>query len=161
MPSHDDTLTRLAREFVVRDIMIPAKDLVCATCIPQAVELLNRYLDFDMIPLVVQDSITAYLERSGSDPRPLRISDLVSDATSILDIVDILTDRPRMFVLVHNRISGYVHFSDLNRPIVKLPFFVLLEAVERRFFGMLSEKITPELNQTTGHWYNVAPGEKT
>jgi hypothetical protein len=138
MPSHDETLTRLAREFVVRDIMIPASDLVCAAGTPAAVELLERYPDFDMIPLVAQDSLTAYLERAGSGPRPLRMSDLVSDATSILDIVAILTARPRLFGLVRNRIGGYVHFSDLNRPIVKLPFFVLLEAVERRFFDMLS-----------------------
>jgi hypothetical protein len=56
---------------------------------------------------------------------------------SILDIVDILTDRPRVFVLVRNRIGGYVHFSDLNRPIVKL-----------RFFDMFSGVITPQLIET-------------
>jgi hypothetical protein len=148
MPCHGNTLTRLAREFVVRDIMILVGDLVCASGTPEAVELLDRYPDFDMIPLVAQDSLTAYLERGGSGPRPLRMSDLVSDATSILAIVDILTDRPRVFVLVRNRIGGYVHFSDLNRPIVKLPFLVLLEAVERRFFAMLSGEITPQLIET-------------
>jgi hypothetical protein len=76
------------------------------------------------------------------------MSDLVSDATSILDIVDILADRPPVFVLVRNRIGGYVHFSHLNRPIVKLPFFVLLEAVERHFFDMLSGVITLQLIET-------------
>jgi hypothetical protein len=66
----------------------------------------------------------------------------------IPDAVDILTTRPRAFVLVRDRVQGYIHFSDLNRPIVKLPFFVLLEAVERYFFDMLGAEITPELLRT-------------
>jgi hypothetical protein len=53
--------------------MIPVSDLVCAAGTPAAVELLERYPDFDMIPLVAQDSLTSYLERAGSGPRPLRI----------------------------------------------------------------------------------------
>jgi hypothetical protein len=56
--------------------------------------------------------------------------------------------RQRAFVLVQDRIGGYVHFSDLNRPIVQLPFFVLLEAVERYFFDKPATAITPEMLST-------------
>jgi hypothetical protein len=76
--------------------------------------------------------------------RPIKVGDLISEATSIIDVVEVLAYRPRAFVLVQNRIGGYVHFSDLNRPIVKLPFFVLLEAVERYFFNKLASAITLE-----------------
>ncbi len=144
MPTISDTLTRLTREFVVRDIMVPEADLICSTDVTGAMELLTRFPDFDMIPLRSKHTLTSYVERGASKPRPIRIDDLVSEATSIVDVVDILTNRPRVFVLARNRIDGYVHFSDLNRPIVKLPFFALLEAVERLFFDNLAATITPE-----------------
>ena len=125
--------------------MIPESDLVCSNDASEAAELLDKYTDFDMIPIRTRGVLTALLERGSSSPQAIRVNDLVSDATSILDAVDILTTRPRAFVLVRDRVQGYVHFSDLNRPIVKLPFFVLLEAVERYFFDMLGVEITPEL----------------
>jgi hypothetical protein len=139
-----NTLTRLAREFVVRDIMVPAADLVCSVDVPGALELLERYPDFDMIPIRRTNALTSVVERGASTPRPIRVENLVSDATSIVDVVDILTNRPRVFVLVRDQIGGYVRFSDLNRPSVKLPFFVLLAAVERHFFDNLASAITPE-----------------
>ena len=148
MSTLTDTLTRLAREFAVRDIMIPEFDLVCSSDASEAAKLLVKYPDFDMIPIRTRGVLTAFLERGGSTPRAIRVDDLVSDATSIFDAVDILTTRPRAFVLVRDRVQGYVHFSDLNRPIVKLPFFVLLEAVERYYFDMLGAEITPELLRT-------------
>ena len=144
MPTISDNLTRLSREFVVRDIMVPEADLICSKDMTGAMELFTRFPDFDMIPLRSKDTLTSYVERGASKPRPIRINDLVSEATSIIDVVDILTNRPRVFVLVRDRIAGYVHFSDLNRPIVKLPFFMLLEAVERLFFDNLAAKITQE-----------------
>jgi hypothetical protein len=148
MSSISDTLTRLAREFVVRDIMVPEEDLVCSTDVTGAVELHVQFPDFDMIPLRSAQTLTGYVERGASTLRPIRVDDLVSDATSIIDVVDILTNRPRVFVLVKNRVGGYVHFSDLNRPIVKLPFFVLLEAVERLFFDSLADTLTAETVST-------------
>jgi len=98
-----------------------------------------------MIPLRSDEGLSGYVERGASVLRPIGIEDLVTDATSILDLVDILLGRPRVFVLARDRIGGYVHFSDLNRPIVKLPFFVLLEAVERHFFDGLAPAITPDV----------------
>jgi hypothetical protein len=92
--------------------------------------------------------LTGYVERGASTFRPIRVDDLVSDATSIIDVMEILTNRPRVFVLVGDHIGGYVHFSDLKRPIVKLPFFVLLEAIERLFFDSLAATITPETLST-------------
>jgi len=140
-----EALERLAREFVVRDIMVPEADLKWTHDRRQAIQLLDEYPDFDMIPIRTGGVLTTVHERGAAEARPIAVSDLVSDATSIIDVVDILVDRPRVFVLVRDHIGGYVHFSDLNHPTVKLPFFVLLEAVERRFFEALKPRITLEV----------------
>jgi hypothetical protein len=74
------------------------------------------------------------VERGTTEVQTIRVNDLVTEGTSIIDAVDLLRRKRRFFVLVQNHIGGYVHFSDLNRPVVKLPFFVLLESVARRLF---------------------------
>jgi hypothetical protein len=68
----------------------------------------------------------------------------VSDATSVLDLVDSLRDRSYFFVLSRQSIAGFVHFSDLNDPVVKLPFFVLLEALERMASDMIRGLVTDD-----------------
>lgn len=38
-------------------------------------------------------------------------------------------------MLVENRLAGYVHYSDLNNDVAKLPLFILLENVEHHLVG--------------------------
>jgi hypothetical protein len=66
------------------------------------------------------------------------LHDLISDGTSLLDLVEILEDREFSFVLSHREIAGFVHFSDLNHPLVKLAFYVILEALERQALSPIS-----------------------
>lgn len=68
---------------------------------------------------------------------------MYSDATSILDLLDILREQKFVFILANRCIAGYVHFSDLNNHIMKLPFFVILEALEHR----LVEEVSPLINE--------------
>lgn len=84
--SEIDTLTRLAREFVVRDIMIPEADLVCSADLPGAMEILARFPDFDMIPIQSTRALKGFVERESSTLMPIRVDDLISEATSILDV---------------------------------------------------------------------------
>lgn len=144
-----DTLTRLAREFVVRDIMVPAADLLCAEDSADATDLLAANPDFDVIPIRNGGVLTAFLSRGATTPTAIGVHDLVSESTSILDTVDLLVRRPCLFVLVKSQVLGYVHFSDLNRSIVKLPFFVLLEAVERHLCDGLRSQINLPLLRAT------------
>jgi hypothetical protein len=85
--------------------------------------------------------------------RPIEVSDLVSEGTTLLNAVDILRGRAFSFVLTHQRIDGYVHYSDLNHQMVKWTFYVILEAVERLVLENLSpgdepaylkEKVSPD-----------------
>lgn len=145
VPNLEETLQRLAHTFTVSDIMVPIEKLTYASSEAKAGELLELIPDFDVIPIVRRGTLCAYLERGFDHSRDIRPYDIVCDATSILDLVDILEDRKFCFIMVSNRIAGYIHFSDLNNHLVKLPYFIILEAVERH----LVEKIDTLITQDT------------
>jgi hypothetical protein len=124
--------------------MVPKERLVYASSEAGARELLERNPNFDVIPIDQGGNLCAYLERSSGHIRSIGLHDIVSDATTILDLVDILKDRRYCFVLVSNRIAGYVHFSDLNNRLVKLPYFIILEAFERYLVDKIGILITED-----------------
>jgi hypothetical protein len=72
------------------------------------------------------------------------VPDLVGDGTGILDLVDILERREFVFVLGPKQIDGFVHFSDLNHPLVKLTFYVLMEGVERFALDSVKPRLTED-----------------
>ena len=143
-PNLEQTLQRLALTFTARDIMVPMEDLTCARDQAFALRLLEENPDFDVIPVERKGELYAYLERGSESLKCIRLRDIVSDGTAILDLVDVLGKQKFCFVLATNIIAGYLHFSDLNKPIVKLPFFVILEALER----WLVEKLSPLVNES-------------
>lgn len=128
--SAEQTLHRLATQFTVRDIMVPVEKLVRAGTPETACRLLEEYQDFNLIPIEVGDKITGYIERNSPDIRSINLDMAVGTGCSILDIVDVFAERRFCFVLGKWGIEGYVHFSDLNHHLVKLPFYILLQAVE-------------------------------
>jgi hypothetical protein len=52
--------------------------------------------------------------------------------------------------LVGNEIGGYVHFSDLNNPLVKLAFYVIFEAFERHLLTAIHPVTQQEIQKTLG-----------
>ena len=59
-----------------------------------------------------------------------------------------------MFVVERHEVVGLIHFSDLNDPVVKLPYFVLLEGVERQTANsvnmLVQEELLPQLIRDPG-----------
>jgi len=127
-----ETLRRLARRFVARDLMVPKEELVCAQDEHDAGQKLEAHPKFDVIPIRQADRLVAFLERGRSQPRTIQVLHVIGSETPIIDLVDSLCDRPFVFVVGRHEVVGLVHFSDLNDPVVKLPYFVLLEGVERQ-----------------------------
>jgi hypothetical protein len=111
--------------------MIPVDQLSCARDLDSARHQLEKHPEFDIIPIRHGERIVAFLQRGSDEIKPLQLSDVISEGTSILDLVDCLGDKRHFFIIARRTVVGFVHFSDLNDPVVKLPFFVLLEAVER------------------------------
>lgn len=131
MPHIEETLNRLATAFTVKDIMTPRTALVCATNDAGATKVSDDNPEYDVIPIRQQGTLTGYFERKSGRVNRIMPDDLIADGTSLLELVDILEERQFSFVLSRQRIEGYVHFSDLNHQLVKLTFYVLLEALER------------------------------
>ncbi len=144
MPDLEETLQRIACTFTIRDIMVPKEKLAYASGEDVARQLLDTYPDFDIIPIERGGEIYAYLERGSDNIHHIKLQDIASDATSIIDVVDILTNRRHLFVLVSNSIGGYIHFSDLNNHLVKLPFFILIEMVEHYLISKIDGLITED-----------------
>src|SRR5579864_6285761 len=142
MPSNiQDALKHLTSTFTVKDIMTHKSRLVCATNAENAPSVSAAYPDFSIIPIKeAGGELTAYYERDPRRAQPIRVDDLVSDGTTLLDLVEILQNRGFSFVLSQQNIHGYVHYSDLNHQMVKWTFYVLLEAVER----LVLENLRPD-----------------
>jgi len=127
-----ETLRRLARRFVARDLMVPKEELICAQDEHDAGLKLEAHPKFDVIPIRQADRLVAFVERGRPQHKTIQVQHVIGSETPILDLVDSLCDRPFVFVVGRHEVIGLVHFSDLNDPIVKLPYFVLLEGVERQ-----------------------------
>lgn len=140
MPTTEETLKRLAITFTVRDIMVPEAGLTCAGNGIEAANVSKKNPDFSVIPLRENAKLTGYFLRDSHTLREIALNDLISDGTSLLDLVQIFEDREFSFVLSHREIAGYVHFSDLNHHLVKLTFYVILEALERKALSSIPWK---------------------
>lgn len=134
--STERALEALARSFSAADIMTPEAALARADSVAEATLLLG---DYDLVPFPKNGSVTGYFTHGVTDPCDLRPAIVISDSTTVLDLPEFFLAQPSLLVLRGQRIVGLVHFSDLNNPIVKLPLYVMFEAVE--------SELVPELNR--------------
>lgn len=141
-------LENIEKSLTVREIMVPRSDLVCGDNEDDARRLLVEFPDYDVIPIPKSGDISGLLARESRSIRDVAKSDLTSESTSILDLVDLIAERKRLFVLAGSSIAGYVHFSDLNNAFVRIPFFVLLGSVETKLATELGEILTEEKLRT-------------
>ncbi|MDP9474174.1 MAG: hypothetical protein M3R38_00460 [Actinomycetota bacterium] len=139
-----DTLRQLGTSFTVRDIMVPLEDLVLIDSESEAQCFFDKYEDFDYTASRTRGQITTYYKRGEPEGFDLGQEDLLSDGTSLLDLLDLMVGREFFFVLSANRVCGFVHFSDLNHELVKLPLFVLLAAVESHLWLHVKEGLTED-----------------
>lgn len=139
--STERILTQLASTFTVREIMTETDKLLRAQSVTEAKEQLSQHPEYDMIPVPATGPVAAYLRRDDHTLKPISSQDLVSDGTSLLSVPFLMSKKDFFFVLSSNTIAGFVHFSDLNRSLMKLPYYVLLEAVEKHLWPLVSAKL--------------------
>jgi predicted transcriptional regulator len=134
---YEDLRSLFERAVTVR--YIAGFDLV--TCdsnddVAQALDRMDAY-GYDMLPVVTEGAILGCVEREsleggrcGASERKLGPADLVSDATPVLDLLPILRDRQRVFVLQGNRVTGIASRSDLQKAPVRMLLFTLVTLLE-------------------------------
>jgi hypothetical protein len=139
-----ENLNRLAAAFTVRDIMVSTGELVCATVAADAPLVSKTYSDFSIIPIKTGSKLSAYFNRDTTLVTPIEIHDLISDGTTLLDLIEVLEHHEFAFILGPRQIDGYIHFSDLNHDLVKLVFYVLLQGVERTALHLVKPRLNDE-----------------
>ncbi len=140
----EDMLAQLGAAFTVRDIMIPYENFILVNEEREVRKFFSEHDDYDYTGILIEGRLARYFSRGDPDPvaHPIRQEDLISDGTEILALVDLLVDREFFFVLSKNNVSGFVHFSDLNNEVAKLPFFLLLAAAESHVWSHVKEGLT-------------------
>jgi hypothetical protein len=121
--------------------MVASSDLVRASSKTDAQEMLIKHSEFNIIPLPATGPIIQYMRRDEQEIKKISSLDLISDGTSLLELSRLMSKRDFFFVLSSNTIAGFVHFSDLNKSLMKIPFFILFEAVERHIWPLVSSKL--------------------
>lgn len=100
--------------------------------------------DFDVYGLEKDKRIFGYVERlslkDGSCERyqnTLHPWELIADSTSLIDVLPLLRDNPRMFVLERNCISGIVTRGDLQKSPFRMLSFGLISLVEMNLLKII------------------------
>lgn len=134
-----DAIVKLDRVFSVQDIMTPAQTLERADSLEDAKLLFKEY---DVVPYPKTGTIEGFFRRKIDALINLSLEHLISDATNLLDMPLLLDKSPFYFVISGNKIAGYVHYSDLNRPATKIPMFVLYQTLEKGLWDKIKDDIT-------------------
>lgn len=139
---HKATTSAIDQIYSVRDVMTPTTMLVRADDRARAELLLG---DYDVIPYPEKGRIRGYFCREDKNLTMIDASHLISDGTRLIDLPEMLSDAPFYFVISGNSISGYVHYSDLNKPAMRMPVFAHLQEMERRFWDKVQRQLTTDI----------------
>lgn len=142
---HGRALTA-TRSLSVKEIMIPKTAFVRADSAGKARGVFKQHPDIDMLPIPANGEPTHIIFRGNSQVRPIPRSMLISESTPIVDLARMFHEaHDGFFVLSGRSIAGLVHFSDLNSPVCKIPYFALTEFIEGLLLSQISkEEVTVE-----------------
>jgi len=145
----EDMMSQFSSAFTVTSVMTKLCDMQCAETADQAAALYQQY-KYDVVPQISGVDVTRFYER-GSELVAINRDHLISDGTRITDLFQLLSVREFYFVLASDRISGYIHFSDLNTPLVRVPIYMLLQATERHLLSIVMSRVnTDDLEEYLG-----------
>jgi len=96
-------------------------------------------LDFDVLGVKHSENEPAigYVNRCDLKPSRCRdslhafeVCDLISDSTPLINVLPILRDKPRVFILSGNSVTGIITRADLQKPPVRILLFGLVSLLE-------------------------------
>jgi len=126
------------RVLSVKEIMVPNAAFIRARSARDAKRVFREYADIDMLPIPNTGEPTHTIFRDQSSVHKIPRSMLISESTPIIELAKLFHEsHDGFFVLGGRSIVGLVHFSDLNHPLCKVPYFAIMESLE----GLLLERI--------------------
>jgi len=103
-----------------------------------------KNLDFDVMGLMEEDNVYGYVEQSNlgigrcSKYKKMFLpSELIAESTPLIDLLTVLRDTPRMFVLDRNNVSGIVTRGDLRKAPVRMLLFGLVSLIEMHLLRLV------------------------
>ncbi|CAN5263784.1 hypothetical protein BH10ACI1_BH10ACI1_25880 [soil metagenome] len=139
------TIRQLSRAFSVQDIMTEVSLLKRAQTLSDAKNLFSEY---DIVTYPKKGKIEGFFKNDSEDKHNIETGFIVSEGTSLFDLPQLFCENYFYFVISANKIVGYVHYSDLNKPLVKIPFFAMFQAVERKLWDKIQNKISEDAIRT-------------
>jgi len=138
-----DVLRDLTESVTVRNIMTQVDQLRRADTHAEA-EILHR--DYDVVPCPKSGEIKGYFHRNVVEQLPIEPKMLFADSTTVLDMPRLFMESNLdfCFVVTRNGISGYVHYSDMNKTIALFPLLTLLLSAEWTLSQRLPDPIPDE-----------------
>ena len=118
--------------FTALHVMTSVDELVDATDQAGA-RAIREQRGFEIVPRVESGAICGFWDaETGEAHQPVELRHVVASDLNLFGLIAVLRERRFTFVLVGDRVAGYIHYSDLNHSVVKVPLYILFEAVERR-----------------------------
>lgn len=113
-----------------------------ATSIRQYME----QVDFDILGVETAGIVDGYIHRDdlqmghlGDYKQIFHPAELVAESTPLIEAMGLLRDKPRIFVLVSNRVNGIVTRGDLQKAPVRMLIFGLVTLVEMNLLKLIRD----------------------
>ena len=87
-------------------------------------------MGFDRVPITSGGTIGTYYDSNTDSQVTIGIGDAISESTGLLETLGYLSQKEFYFVLSGNKISGIVHYSDLNNPLVSIGIYAQIAYCE-------------------------------
>ncbi|WP_078544765.1 hypothetical protein [Litchfieldia alkalitelluris] len=102
--------------------------------------------DFDVYGVEEKGKILGYVLKenlsNGSIKNvynPFRSEELISDSTSLIELLDILKDRKYLFILEKNKVSKIITIADLHKQPIRMLAFSLISLLEMLLITLIRE----------------------
>lgn len=98
-----------------------------------------RQLDFDVIGIKSTEDgpVEGYIRASdlqeglcGDFKLDFLVADLISDSTPLIDLLTVLRDKERIFILAGNTVHGIITRADLQKPPIRILIFGLITLLD-------------------------------
>jgi len=97
-----------------------------------------KHREFDIVGVINKNTqIIGFAKREELTEGPIEnftkkieIQNVISDSTPISGLLNILSDKPFVFVLVKENINGIITIADINKPIVRIYLFGIISLFE-------------------------------
>jgi predicted transcriptional regulator len=108
-------------------------------------------LDFDYYGVKSDGRVIGYIVRSelgegliSNYTHPFKMDDLVSESTSLIELLQILRDKHPVFVLEKNQVKKLITVADLQKQPIRMLVFGLISLLEMNLLQLIKEHYPEE-----------------